>query len=89
MIPLIDLARQSKLKTSGKDSPFYMPVRTFMINGKKSKHQHKQMSGRRRSQPFMDDFETSKPPVEEEVTVDILETAIKQEVEPEEVTEQL
>ena len=38
---------------------------------------------------IMDDFETSKPPVEEEVTVDILETAIKQEVEPEEVTEQL
>ena len=88
MIPLIDLARQSKLKTSGKDSPFDMPLRTFMINGKKSKHQYNQMSGRRRFQPFMDDFETSKPPVEE-VTVDVLETARKREVEPEEVTELL
>ena len=88
MIPLIDLARQSKRKTSGKDSSFYMPLRTFMINGKKSKHQHKQMSGRRRFQPFMDDFEMSTPPVEE-VTVDVLETAGKREVEPEEVTELL
>ena len=59
-----------------------------MINGKKSKHQYNQMSGRRRFQPFMDDFETSKPPVEE-VTVDVLETARKREVEPEEVTELL
>ena len=31
-----DGSGQSKLKTSGKGSPFYMPLRAFLIHGKRS-----------------------------------------------------
>ena len=41
-----DGSGQSPLKTSGKDSSFYMPVRTFMIH-EDTKYQHLQEFGRR------------------------------------------
>ncbi len=41
-----DGSGQMNGKFSGKDSPFYMPLRTFVIHGKKSKYQHELGFGR-------------------------------------------
>ena len=40
IFPMVDLSKVN-WEPSGKDSPFQIPIRTFMIHGKRSKHQHK------------------------------------------------
>ena len=88
VILLMDLGRVN-CKSSGKDSPFYMPLRKFVIPGKRSHSKHEGF-WKRFMLTLMDDCKGLKTSVDR-VTAEAVERAreLELEVEAEDVTELL
>ena len=82
-----DGSGQNKLKISGKNSPFQMPLGTFVSREKRSKYQHLTEVWKKLIPNLMDNFEGFKTSLQE-ITANVVEIAgvLELEVELQDLT---